>query len=331
MEKLYFLSFSHVFQESLIDNTQIHAVDLLLTWLTQYPDILNRHGQPYTVNGDLVGDLEKGKQDVPKPMKIAVSKNPQIAADALVQFSEFLSSEISPQKENDLYFRLWKLIDATEIAPATVKKWLSEYNSHEYAKFLADVFLYAIVQDAPTHRGKKTGLSEKDTVIRDIDRLNSLLKGLADLPPIPKPEEIASVEDPFMEELLLAYGDHLKAEYHQKCELPEDLQEDLEYRRDDFYSAETVLIQGASALGIGDDSEFCKLKEEVFSNVRDTYTAARTEDGYHRMLKVMERSDLTPCVKCVLARTNWVGSAEKRGICHMLAGEKKLRWVNPDD
>ena len=333
MAKLYFLSFSHVFRDSLIDNAQNHAVDLLLTWLTQYPGVLNRNGQPYVINDDFVKDLEKGKQDVPKPIKIAIQKNPQIPGDAVIQFEEFLATEISPQKEADLYYRLWKLIDDTDIAPSLVAEWRQEHNAREYSKFLADVFLYAVVQDAPTQRAKKKKTSEVGTekaVIGDIDHLNSMLKGLAYLEPIKKPDEIDPKENAYIDEILLAYGDHLNKTYQRKSELPEEMQDDLEYRRDDFYAAETVRIQGSSALRADDETEFGKLKKEVLSNVRGTYMSTKNEDGFVRMIKVMERAESMPCVKSVLARTNWVGADEKRGICHMLAGERKLRWVVPD-
>ena len=334
MEKLFFLSFSHVFQNALTKNRQNHAIDLLLTWLTQYPGVLNRNGQPYAVNDDLVRDLEKGRQDVPKPIKTAVQRNPQIPGDAVIQFEYFLENEISPVKEADLYYQLWKLIDATDIAPETVAYWTAEYNARDYARFLADVFLYAIVQDAPTRRGKRKENAEEKTgeaVIRDIEHLNSMLKKLAYLEPIKKPDEIAPKENDYIAELLLAYGSHLNSTCHSKSDLSENMREDLECRRDDFYAAETVRIQGASALGTQDEAEFGILKEELYSNVRGAYMAARNNDGFERMVKVMDRADMVTCVKSVLARTNWVGSAERRGVCHMLAGEKRLPWVVSDE
>ena len=334
METLYFLSFSHVFRDSLINNAQNHAVDLLLTWLTQYPGVLNRKGQPYVVNDDLVRDLEKGKQDVPKSIKKAIQKNAQISGDAVIQFEEFLTSEISPQKEADLYYQLWKLIDATEVAPDTVAHWKAKHDASEYAEFLADVFLYAVVQDAPTQRGKKKETAEirtGDTVLRDINHLNALLRELGDLEPIRKPDEIDDFrEHAYIAEILRAYGSHLNNIFHDKSDLPEDMQDDLEYRRDDFYAAETVRIQGTSVLVATDETEFEKLKQEIYANVRGAYLAARNEDGYVRMLKVMDRAETVPCIKSAFARTNWVGSGERRGVCHILAGEQLLRWVTSD-
>ena len=333
MEQLYFLSFCHAFRDALIDNRMNHAADLLLTWLTQYPGVLNRNGQPYTINDDFVRDLEKGRQDIPKTIKTAVQKKPQIPGDAVIQFEYFLENEISPVKEADLYYRLWKLIHATDIAPDLTTAWKNEYNAHEFDRFLADVFLYAIVQDAPTQRGKKKERPEErngDTVTRDIELLNNMLKKLAYLEPIRKPEEIAPKEHDYINEILQAYGSHLQSTFHEKSDLPEDMQNDLEERRDDFYAAETVRIQGTSALAASDEAEFDRLKKEVYSNVRGAYTAAGDEDGYIRMLRVMDRADTVPCVKSVFARANWVGSEERRGVCHMLAGEKLLRWVNSD-
>ncbi len=335
VEKLYFLSFALLFQESLIHDKQGHAFYLLLDWLTDYPDVLNKKKQPYVITETLAKDLKARRHDVPEPFKKVVQKNTQVSIDAVGHFEKLIKDEISPLKDALFYHRLWKLIDASEIPPELRADWLAEYNAHEYGRFLADVFLFAIVQDAPLlpppKKKKDPGKGNASRILDDIEKVNDMLKKLPKLEPIRMPNEIAQVENPFVSELFRAYGDYKGVIFHEAADLPEDLQRDLANRRKDFYDAETVLVQGCDILCDIDKTGFRELKEEVLSNVRDVYEEAQEEDGYHRMRKVMSQAVLVPCVKSVLGRTCWVGAGERRGVCHMLAGEQILRWVTRDE
>ncbi len=148
---------------------------------------------------------------------------------------------------------------------------------------------------------------------------------------IEKPPEVASEERPFMKELWKVYTQCEGHKVEQKSDLSDYYQDDLELRRDDFYAAETVHIEGSNALGINGPEIFKDLKEEVFGNVKRVYITGRNLSGYDRMEKVMESAERIPCEKTFFSMTEWVGAEEKRGICHMLAGDRKLPWVNENE
>ena len=146
-----------------------------------------------------------------------------------------------------------------------------------------------------------------------------------------KPPEIASEERPFMRELWKVYTQCEGRKVERKSDLSDYYQDDLEMRRDDFYAAETVHIEGSSVLGSNGPETFKELKEEVLSNVKRAYITGRNLSGFDRMEKVMERAEALPCEKTIFSMTDWVGAEERRGICHMLAGDKKLPWVNENE
>ena len=146
-----------------------------------------------------------------------------------------------------------------------------------------------------------------------------------------KPLEIASEERPFMRELWKVYTQCEGRTVKQKSDLSDYYQDDLEMRRDDFYAAETVHIEGSSALGPDGPEMFEELKDEVFGNVRRVYMTGRNLSGFDRMEKVMERAEDLPCEKTIFSMTDWVGAEERRGICHILAGDRKLPWVNENE
>ena len=146
-----------------------------------------------------------------------------------------------------------------------------------------------------------------------------------------KPQDIASEERPFMRELWKVYTQCEGHKVEQKSELSDYYQDDLELRRDDFYAAETVHIEGSSALGPDGPEIFKDLKNEVLGNVKRVYTTGRNLSGFDRMERVMESAERIPCEKTIFSMTEWVGAEERRGICHMLAGDRELQWVNDNE
>jgi hypothetical protein len=101
----------------------------------------------------------------------------------------------------------------------------------------------------------------------------------------------------------------------------------LEDRRIDFYAAETIR-RGVLELKSGSlTSQFDVLKEETFNGVKDT--ARRTHpNGYERMLAVMEQAVIAPATNYILsASPYWISGKIKKGVCHHLVNDGKLKWI----
>ena len=333
-ETLYFLSYAHTLSISLSEKTHIHAVKLLLEWITMFPGSENpKTGEPLIINNDFVYDLEQHKRDVPGYLKKFASKSRQVKEGVKDHFAGILK-EVIPVMLPDLISNLCKLVRQSSIAASTVKKWKSTLNEKDYTQFLADVFLYALQVKDPSV-GKKTNKVAADTqlvndIVSDSERLAELCARLNILTPIPKPPEIAQSEYPFIAPLYDAYGSIDGKVYTSKGDLPPRLQKDIEIRRDHFYSAETVRIQGAKALGPIGVQEYTILEDEIFDAAYDT-CFDDYKNGFVRMKKVMEHIVSVQCAKSVYSKTKWVGPAERQGICHQLAGEQRLQWVVPDE
>lgn len=163
----------------------------------------------------------------------------------------------------------------------------------------------------------------------DVELLNLLLKRIADsrLKQIPKPEEIAPIEDDYVKQLYNAYGEFLHKSFQQKSDLPPLYQCDLEVQRNRFYRAETVRIQGCDALGPNGESEFKILKNDICSDVWETYMDPCIGNGYQRMSAVMKQASTPSTSHSIFMKTGWVQAEEQKGICHMLAGDNILPWV----
>ena len=147
------------------------------------------------------------------------------------------------------------------------------------------------------------------------------------LPGLEKPEDPDPKEKKYLDELYKAYGSHMGKTVEKKADLSPILKMDLEVRRADFYSAETVLEQGVDALQDLTQEQFDILKGEVLDSVYDVYVESLDRDGFECMKKVMHRAAELQYHKSLFCDVGWIDAPEKRGICHMLAGEKELPWV----
>ena len=337
-DALYFLTYAHNLTPCLSDKSQIHTVKLLLEWITDIPGSENPDThEALLINSDFVLDLEQHRRDVPRYLKTFASKSKIVKEKAKQHFSDVLE-EVVCEKFQDLISGLNKLIQRSDIAQATVEKWKGFLDNKDYAQFLADVFLYALQVKAPVGRKAKKAADDTqlaEDVLNDIERLNVLAARVGELTPIRKPPEIASCEHDFITPLFAAYGSIDGRTYSRKKELPDRLQKDIEVRRDHFYKAETVRIQGADALGPIGTPQFIALTKEILAGVYDvcfdTDDDNPARNGFIRMRNVMKCAAALPCSKSIFSKTNWVGAEEKQGICHILAGENQLQWVIPDE
>lgn len=332
-DTLYFLTYAHILNECLPGRTQIFTVKLLLEWITLFPGSENPKTQEsLLINNDFVLDLEQHTRDVPQYLKDFASQSDEVKAKAKGHFEDVLK-EVVPVFVDTLCSRLLELSRKSHIADVTINGWEATYKSGDYAQFLADVFLFALQVKAPTisKKAKKAAADAQleNDIVNDSDRLDELLARLV-LTPIRKPPQIAKSEQPFIKPLYGAYGSIDGKVYASKSELPLQLQEDLEIRRDHFYSAETVRIQGAKALGAIAAQEYSTLENEVFHAAYDVCTD-EYKNGFVRMKKVMMHIVSMPNGKSIYFRTKWIGPEEKQGICHQLSGKDRLKWVMPDE
>ncbi len=323
---LCYRTFALALKKVLTKHTQIATATLLLEWITECPAVVDKEGKQYTISSYYASLWENGKEEIPGGIQTAVAENAVVSRNAEAHFSDVLE-QVNPHKEDDLYAALWKLINASEIAPEKVGYWRSLYDQANYAGFLADVFLYAVGQKNKVSEDAAQPAETPSSIsASDIELLNQLAVKMKKPEAIIPPADIADDELPYIEELLGAYTDATSMRYETKSELPQRYQNDFERRRKDYYAAETINRNARDALGDGGPGEFIVLKNDMFNGVVDTCEKAYT-DGFQRLLAVMEQATRIAPGKSLFERTTWIGPSERKGVCHLLAGEKQLRWV----
>lgn len=143
------------------------------------------------------------------------------------------------------------------------------------------------------------------------------------------PTEPEKHEQKYIEALCAAYGDAEGVKgfsYPMLADFPE-YDDDMKERRIDYFSAESIRRSIDELQGIEMQDQFSVLKSEVYAGVRNT-ALKRYDNGFDRMLSVMEQSTQTQVTQFILCRSPyWISNRIKQGVCHFLVNDGKLKWV----
>lgn len=171
------------------------------------------------------------------------------------------------------------------------------------------------------------GSSEYDFKL--VEEIQEKIKSLPRPTEVSVPLEATNEEQGYINELYNAYGDAENVSPFAKKDLTSypDYEEDLLDRRIDFYAADTIR-RGVMELGRGGlSNQFDVLKGETYDGVKDTERRTHP-DGYQRMLAVMEQAVNAPLKDYLLSESPyWISGKIKKGVCHHLVNDGKLRWV----
>ena len=148
--------------------------------------------------------------------------------------------------------------------------------------------------------------------------------GLPPRPPIPTPPATpASEEAVYVGELLGAYAGHVGRPIGSSADLVglEVLAEHFSDARIAFYSAEGLRVFSRDTLPPG---SFDALQDDVHVGIRDDVLFAHA-DGYARVLAATRTAQSLALTAHALGNTATV--RDRRGICHQLANDSKVRWT----
>lgn len=211
-----------------------------------------------------------------------------------------------------------------------VTEWLkangrtNEYTDDACAELLEEIVLDMI-------KGITTATSSlvADKDFKLIEDIQKKVKSLPQPADVPVPKEATNDERIYIEELYQAYGDAEDIEEFSAEHITSYLEyaDDIEKRRIDFYAA-VAIQRGVLELGNGILSDqFDVLKKETLDGVEDT-AKRRQANGYERMLAVMEQAVKLPVTNYILCESPyWISSKIKKGVCHHLVNDRRLKWV----
>lgn len=147
------------------------------------------------------------------------------------------------------------------------------------------------------------------------------------LPPRPvvgaPPTDLGTHESVYVARLLAAYSEHIKAEVPDVAGLKawKPLEDHFKRQRECYFHAEALRIFVRDKVEPG---AFECLQDEIYHGVADTADGDHA-DGFERVKAVTQAAQNVPLDAHPLGASALV--KDKRGICHQLANEDRLRWT----
>lgn len=143
-------------------------------------------------------------------------------------------------------------------------------------------------------------------------------------PPKP-PVNIAAKETRYVEQIYEAFADHLKCEIKARSSFShkKHLGKAFDHARESFYSAES--LKEFARDNLPDESYFTDLLTQFFDGLQTTLYQPH-KDGYERMIAASKQAGSLQIDTNILRET--LRQNDRVGICHQLANEDKLKWVD---
>jgi len=144
------------------------------------------------------------------------------------------------------------------------------------------------------------------------------------------PESVQEAEIPYVTAIQAAYRDHDKTT-NETIEKSPKHSEHFGRQRKSYYTAEFLRRSSRDAYAEEEESPFDLLEEETYEGVIETWDSEYV-DGLARMNAVLSQAAKLSIDSSILCKeTNWVTEGAKKGICHILVNEDRVKgWIKDE-
>lgn len=289
-------------------------------------DVVNRNGNPYVIDSKYAKAWCNKDTDIPENIKVAAGR-PEIIEEIGAYFNDnIVDNLINRMQESQMYSALLSLVNNSNLQNDQKSELREYYSSGDKVEFLAQSFLFSVVGD---NLGEDDE-SDEDAVDTEIKQFKRTYKKPRAIEP---PTEIEDHELGYVKELYRVYHEETGEDYVR----PEDLEAQPKYKKDferhrkDYYKAETIHRELRDTVQLDEEGSFDVLKDEMYDGVITTSDADH-ESSYKRLSAVMEHATVVSLSNNLNDITlNWVGPGEKKGVCHMLVNDGRLKWTEGDE
>lgn len=295
-------------------------INLLYDSISEPVGLTNKNGEPITVTKGTASKIMNRQSGGNSHRSIrSKSADDRVIASIEEYFKKNVVKRLLKGSEDDLIERLKTIInDDMGIAEIKKQELLANAQKNTLALFLASVYLYSLSRD---------NVSSGDSGSKPIT-------AATELEVIPIPTGITGVEGSYTDALLAAYGqvEGIKNFTVDMLDTYPTHKENFSNQRKYYFAAEAVRRGTRDLYGAKERDQFEVLKDEMYEGVTEVWED-EAKNGLARMRKVMAQATKTSLDKCRICRdTEWVGNSQRKGVCHFLVGENRLKgWVRDDD
>jgi hypothetical protein len=328
---LNYKSYYEAFKMGVVNNGFKPVAEILFYPLFHSHTLCDANGTPYGVTATNASHWSNGQDPIPKEIQDEAGTK-EMLEEMIRYFGEkVIPYELSDALKDEMLDAMEELVQNCDLRDSKKKQILDYYKNGEIAEFLARLFQRALLGNnkvAPTRR--KKAASDKNS--ESLDEFNNLVRAQYKKPKTVVPEKIQPEELTYVSELYKAYAEKTQEEITDASDLLSvGYKEHFEHQRKSYYMAETIHHEIRDSIRPDEEDCFDVLKEEIEDGIYET-SHKRHTDAVEKIDAVMERAAVVP----ISANTenityNWIGPGEKKGVCHMLVNEERLKWVDDNE
>lgn len=333
---LNFSVYAQALKRAIPKSTNKDVTNLLIGFIIDHENVLNKNGDPYNLNGNAIYQWWHQNEDIPSGIKTAAA-SPTISSGAVDYFESDIIPKISPQKELDLYHELRVIIESdNEISDDTRNDFLELHKNNNLTEFLVEIFLYAIQKDnkkKTSHIKQHPKGNEAINLEENLANLQVLIQKFKKPTVQIPPKSLDKKEMTYVSQLLAAYAEDNDKKSIDKEAIAAHPKygKNFQRHRKDYYAAESIRQSARDILLDQEKDEFSILKEETYDGIIDVHEDDYI-NGYVRLNSVMKHITTIQLNKSILnSLPGWISISEKKGVCHILVNDGKIKWVIHDE
>lgn len=297
-------------------------IELLYDGIADPLGLLNQNKQTITVSKAHASNIVNRKKygNALKVIRSGAGR-PEVKNSIESYFQKHVIKRLHPEKVEDLIEHLRRIIELDrEIAESKRNELLEIASEKTLAKFLGFVYLYVVSRDNVLKEVRlKTAKEIEEYKKHPLKRLAL-------------PAEVLEDEKKYTDALFAIYAQLEKKKIIDETDLmlyPNYVTHFSE-QREYYYLAEAVR-RGTRDI-YKDEIQFAELKDETYEGIKEIWED-EYKNGMVRLRKVLSQAAHTPVDRCWLSKdTGWIGNSQKKGVCHFLVKDGRLKgWVRDDD
>lgn len=328
---LNYKAYYDVFRLGVVDDGYTAVAKILFFPLFNPATLLDGAGTPYGVTNQNASAWAKGKEPIPKTIRKAVTENQW--TDSIVNYFKQVvyPKKLSSLTQNDMLAEMADLIQNSNLTGTKKKKLLKLYENKQYGEFLAFTFQMALL-GKNNISPDKTPVAASDQNSPSLNEFRELIQEKYIKPRTVVPTEIQPEEMGYVKELYAAYADASGEEVNS----PDDLirirfKSHFERQRKSYYLAETIHRKVRDSIPPNEEDCFDVLKDEIEQGI-DVVSHMHYQNGVDKVNAVTDKAASVQISRYAQTITfDWIGPGEKKGVCHMLVGDERLKWVGDDE
>ena len=298
-----------------------NVITTLYSVISQTLEIDGKDGYYVSCSPSRASEIMNRKANPHEEIK-RYSQEPLVRQEIVPFFKREIIGEIYPSKLPELLSAIIEMLSGSDVYGPRKQELLSLATEETLAHFLAECYLEVLLRENKlVQENHEKGTAEE--VPNRFPRLTHLVP-----PGVP-----AVNERRYIDALMAVYGEAEGIDNFtvDSFAMYSRHKNHFGRMRNDFYAAESVHRGMRDAFGEYEEDQFEVFEDEVYEGVIDTYEDDY-DSGMARLRGVLRQASQVSVQRSWLSRdTDWIGAAQKKGVCHFLVNDGRLEgWVNPN-